>query len=411
MEMANARWLVLVGLLALAACGSTLEPPPDDDALVTETLDVERLEERADRAPEWKVRAPRMTMWVESTLKPEYSRGELYWVMKGRVSKDLSGFRAYTADGYAFSGHLASRRTFRVVLNTDESERVLAGERIYFDFFTPRGEHPLYHGMARFAPRFGHWSGPSGLFVLRSVNPVVVGDQVRFRGRATAKRGYELELVYTDDEQGPTMRGESDRAWRFDWSPRSVLLVADNAEDDPVRFRFYDGAERRLEKTAQLELRLVQIGLTIDPPFQAWPRQTCAEEVRACLAELEHGDTEECGYANEVQACLGSGVAVPDGATPERFVDDLKVEIERWYEAHERDASAFDAPPLDEVLDNVDVDNVRVLDDLEAEEFFEWDPEYFRIFYHPDPVFPGSDRLWYGVYEPSGELRSIYDVN
>ena len=410
MKMANARWLALVGLVALAACGSTLDSGTGDPGPPGETLDVERLEMRADRAAEWKARALAMTMWVESTLRPEFSRGELYWVMKGRVSKDLSGFRAYASDGAPFAARLASQRTFRVVLDTEDAIKVLAGERVYFDFFAPYGAHPMYHGTVRFAPRFGKWGGTSELFVLRAVNPVVVGDQVRFRGRATAKRGHELELVYTDDEQGPHLTAESDSRWRFEWSPRSLLFAADPV-DDPVRFRLFDGAERRLEKTAQLELRLVQIGLTLEPPLVAWPREACSAEVRACLAELDNADTESCGYANQVDACVGKGATVPPGPTPERFLDDLREELMKWYEQMERDASEFEAPPLDEVLDRVDVENVRELDDLEAEEFFDWDPEHFQIYWYPDPVFAQSDRVWYGVYERSGALRSIYAVN
>lgn len=406
------RQVMLLVMFGVAACGSavvdeeeTAGPPP----VPTVELDVSDIEERADRAPSWRSKVDGFTMRVESTLTPRRQRGETSWVMRGTTSKTMYAVRAYDATGHPFAVERVAPRTFEVALGATDVAGVLAGDRVYLDFFV-EGKEPLYHGYARFGARFGNWSGASEVYVHRAVNPIVVGGEVWFRGRASVQAGYQLEMIYTDDDLDPLVMSEAKpRRYRFDWTPGELLLLADPS-DEPVHFRIWDGAERWLEKRASVEFRLVQMGVTVESPLRQWPPQRCTDEVRECLAALEHSDTESCGWANEVIPCLGEVEVAPREATPERFIEDLTEEIERWYEEHARDAKEFGAPPVEEVIEGLDLDDVRRLDDEEAAEMFD-DPEAFDVFWMPDPIFVGSDRVWYGVYERSGRLASIYVVN
>ena len=410
--MKKYSWLlVLVVLVSLAACGSAVEPEePDEDLPTTDLVQLDPLDDRADRRAQWRTRVEGLTMWIDTTLQPESDGANTRWLLRGRVSKSLAAFRAYTPQGQPLATDIPSARTFEVRFDADQITALLAGTPVLFDFFPARGARGLYSGTASFAPRFADWSGTTKLFVYRSLKPVLVGDQIRFRGRASARDGHELEMIDTDSDRDPALFTDGADKWRFDFSVRGLLHTAEQPGPS-VTFRIFDGAERRLEKNAGIELRLVTLGLTLDPVFETWPRTTCRDEVATCLAELDHRDTEACGWATEVRACLGDGSALPEGPSPERFVEDLRDEIEAWYESSQRDATEFRAPPLQEALDNVSLDDVHELDDIEDSEYFDYDPNAYKIYWHPDPVFEGSDRVWYGVYFPSGELQSVYVVN
>ncbi len=403
------RCLCLLAV-CLAACGSTVpEMPPDSDEIRTETVDVDVSDERADRPSEWRTRAGDFAMWIASSLEPELDGGRTRWTLRGRVGTDLIAARAYDDRGVPRALKLEDERTFVVTLDAAETAALIGGKRLYFDFFAPTGAR-LYHGSVRFAPRFVGWTGTNDVFVYRSANPVVVGDEVRIRGRAVSRAGFEVEQIYAAGLDGPQVFVEPGRKVRFDWTMHQLLRLLEQP-DNRVRFRVWDGADRRTEKRATLVLRLVQLGVTVDAPLKTWPPAACEAETSLCLDELPDGDTEDCGWAEEVGACLGEEVQPPVTPTADRFVEDLGDEIVRWYQEHERDASAFGAPPLDDVLRRLEGADPQRLEELGPGESFDYDPEVYDIFWMPDPVFDGSDRVWYGVYEPSGRLHTIFVVN
>lgn len=398
MKMTKLWWCWLLMCL-LVACGSADEG--ESEAMVSSTLDTDVDDARADAPGTWQVKTPGLTMWVGTVLEPHPVKGDTRWTLRGRVSKTMTGFRAYTASGSAFAGQMVSARKFEVVLTSSEVLDIVAGERVYFDFFAKRGADPMYHGMVQFAARFNNWAGTSSIYVYRAVNPVIVGDNVKFRGRASTRSGFELDVVYTDDDADPALFDDAPNKYHFDWTPAALHLAADPPED-PVRFRGSDAAQTPVEKSASLEFRLVQMGLGTKSPVAAWPPPRCEPQVRQCLRDLETGDTEACGWANEVRPCR-EAVALPLAADAARFTADLREAIRIWYADHEDDVRALNGRTLDAALRAVDEERVGQLDAAEVDEL-SYDPAHFDAFFHADPVFRGSDRVWYGVYDHGGTL-------
>ena len=195
-------WLIFAALVAVGCAEAT-----NDDDLVSSTLETDFADGRADAPATWRVKADAMTMWVDTTLTPSFSRGKTFWTMRGRVSKTLTGFRAYTSAGYHFQAKMVSERRFEILLSEQDVLDVVGGELIYMDFFAQQGATPMYHGMVNFAARFGDWAGTSSIYVYRAVNPVIVGEHVKFRGRASTRAGFTLDcrIHLTDtDLQLPT---------------------------------------------------------------------------------------------------------------------------------------------------------------------------------------------------------------
>ena len=102
----------------------------------------------------------------------------------------------------------------------------------------------------------------------------------------------------------------------------------------------------------------------------------------------------------------GAGAAVqpnPQTATPidaARFADDLRAHLDAWYAAHEADVADAGGATLAEAVMAVDVALVSpVLDP--ADDPFGDDLAATAVFTHPDVVFVGSDRAWFGAYRLS----------
>lgn len=393
------KWMMFALVCLLAACGDS---DPSTDIQTVDT-DVE-VDGKADGVGTWHARTDGMTMWLSTVLEPTSATDEPRWVVQGRVSKTLTGVRAYTASGHHFDARMVSPRKFTVTLDRDETLDVVSGERVYFDFFAKRGRDPMLHGMARFATRVTDWAGNSGVFVFRAVNPVIVGADLKFRGRASTKSGFELDFVDAEGSADPALFDDGPKKYHFDWTPAGLLAAA-SPQASPVRFVGQDAASTPIEKTASLQFRLIQMGLGTKAPFEAWPPPRCGAEVRACLDTLDGADTEDCGWANEVESC-GGLVTLPLGADAARFAADLRVEVADWYEIHATDVQMSNGPSLDDVLAAIDVGQVYEVSGDEVDRLG-YHPDHFAVFAHPDPVFSGSGRVWYGVYDHGGTLLHV----
>ncbi len=394
-------WLVLA-LMAVSGCAEAVS-----ENLVSSTLETDVADERADTIGNWRVQTDGMTMWVDTVLDPVEHDGSTTWMLRGRVSKTMTGFRAYTSTGHAFDSQMVSARRFEVALSEGEVLDVVGGARVYLDFFAQRGATPMYHGAVVFAPRFANWAGSSAIYVYRSVNPVIVGDGLKFRGRASTRAGFELEMVYTADGAA-ALFDDAPNAFHFDWSPRALHLAA-AMPTEPVWFRGYDTATTPVEKSARLEFRLVQLGLGTEHPFDAWPPERCDSEVRSCLQTLESSDTEACGWAPQVKPCLRT-VTLPLRPDASLFARDLKDALRGWYPLHGDDVRALNGRTLQAALDAISPGRVGTVDREEIDALG-YDPEHFDVLFHPDPVFRDSDRLWYGTYDHGGTLIGIETVD
>ena len=397
--------LVMFVCLLVAACSGAMETHEPGHS---ETVDVDYDDERADSSGSWKAKTRGFTLWVDTEVSASTSRRQVFYTVRGRVSKNLTGVRAYDETGYHYAAVNVSDRKFEVTLDASDLLRLLSGRRLYFDFFPKSGAESTYHGMTAFAPRLGSFAGSTGIFVHRAVNPVLVGDELKFRGRIKTAAGYEMDFVYTDDDAGPLLRAEGARAYRFDWAPAELILAGDRSQD-PVYFRAADTAQTPVEKTAHLHFRLVQVGVGTHAPLQAWPPAVCAADVARCLAELPNGDTEECGWASQVRACAES-VPPSRRADAAAFEGDLEAAIRVYFADHAADVAAANGRTLTGALRAVDEANVGLVDRDEVDALG-FDPDHHDAFFHPDPVYRDSPTIWYGVYDHGAELVAMFTVN
>lgn len=106
-------------------------------------------------------------------------------------------------------------------------------------------------------------------------------------------------------------------------------------------------------------------------------------------------------------AAGGCDVAIDEA----RFADDLRDALVAHYDQYGADITASGGSSLADAQAAVDASLVVELVDLDD------DPEghdlsLFRVFSHPDVVFPGSDIVWFGAYDQgSGALEAIYRFN
>lgn len=89
---------------------------------------------------------------------------------------------------------------------------------------------------------------------------------------------------------------------------------------------------------------------------------------------------------------------------PARFADDLRAHLDGWYAAHEADVADAGGATLGEAVSAVDASLVTPVVDPSDDPFAD-DLGTTAVYTHPDVVFPGSDRRWFGAYRLSDGAR------
>ncbi len=162
-------------------------------------------------------------------------------------------------------------------------------------------------------------------------------------------------------------------------------------------------------KSARPRYVVQRLGLTRGDAYEVWPR-ICATSVRTCLAALRAGtvDAGECGTFEAVAACGGLAIAaIPDGP---RLTGDLRARLVGYYTDHP-DTIANGGNPLAAAQAAVTDAGFRQVTAID-EDPVGHDLGTYWVFAHPDPIFPGSDTVWFLVYDKaSGALVEAYEFN
>ncbi|MCB9677498.1 MAG: hypothetical protein H6737_20485 [Alphaproteobacteria bacterium] len=88
----------------------------------------------------------------------------------------------------------------------------------------------------------------------------------------------------------------------------------------------------------------------------------------------------------------------------DRFVVDLEPTLAYWYGQYGADVEAMGGNTLEQAIDALDPSLVYELTDPEDDPYGH-DFDRFVVVVHPDVAFPGSDRVWFGIYDRvSGSL-------
>lgn len=394
------HWMTkLVGLLALmlGACGAADEHNFDAE---TQTVEVSAEDlEKADGS--MALRVGKLYVQVDPRLRATTTRGRMYYKLQLRVSRPLSTARAWERTGLVRTTTLKSEHLVEIALGDEGMHHVLSGQPLFVELTTVDGQTlaaRLRIG-ARFVAR-----RTEGQFLLHDeLVPVRVGSELRLRGHYALPEGQQLAQVFTDDDAEIQLA----RDGAVDFTPFAVMLAAD-LPDDPVYFDTYDGAETHHRSTALVRIEVSSFGLTDGLPLDEWPAASCEAEVADCLLERERGDleTEPCGLAPAVDACLGEVVA-PPASDPGLFAADLRRELWRLYASEDPVTQAPGAREVDDAVRMVDAALVQYVGP-DAPGLERFDPAHVDVWRHRDPISSGRAGHWYGAYDYEGNLLEIW---
>lgn len=385
--------------LLAAACGGTA---PTAGPAETETVDLS--DAKADSLDQLRVRADGMTVWAEPFATPAND-----WLFQGRTSHSLTAVSA-TVNGQDARAELVSARKFEVRLTSQQMQRNLEETPLFVHVETVSGLEYSIMFVAR--ARFLETSGSSKIYPWKNIEPIIVGREVVFRGRVTTPDDFVFVAGNNDDDSEPIVSQEDPTHWLLDWYEGAITWAAHPTED--ALYIVGDAADgTRYRRTAPIYMQIVKLGVSNQPAAEAWPALECTAAVSSCLDDfnVDTDDLEACGSAAEVSPCLAD---VPVDDTPQwiqHFASDFRHYLIEYYGQHEAEIVAAGGNKRTEALvavDSAEIEEVTDPDEVPSGH----DLDKYRVFTHPDVTFPGSDIVWFGVYDrATGDLVEIYDFN
>jgi hypothetical protein len=399
-------WVLAILVSLAAGCSAaSVEPAGDDDAIGPDTA--EQLDDGKSDSLELGVRAGVTTLWMRKLAFVDVGPdGQPRVTLRGRTSRDLASVHSWVPDDAFGTADTVSQRKFEVVLDDGhEINSLLSGLPISVAIETKTGSVRSYTARMRLVPRLASFSGSSALHPSTVVSPVFVrnpDNPLRYRGTLRSDKPLTALQVLSDEAGDPLVSAIDAERWRFDWTYDGLSLAAFPA-GDTIRMRG-ESSTGPLEKSAKFELRVLSLAFTTKDPYLAWPEPACKPAVAQCIAETAGDDLGACGSYREVARC--GDAAVSETAA---FAADLSAHLVAWYATYGADVIGMGGNTLEQAQAAVSKDAAYELVDPEDDPYAH-DFSTARVFAHPDVVFPGSDRIWYGAYDrASGELIQLYD--
>lgn len=308
----SSRAPLLYALLFLAAFGAALgasacavgEPVgsgwlrDDEPAMLGSVAHVLR----PPPARELSAELPDLRLWISPVVRRE----QRAWHVEGRASVELRSVASWVPDDACGEARLTGSHSFTITLHQRADQSTLAAGAPLFVTLSPmsgrRAEAAIWLG-----PKLVDDVGSSRLRWRPEIAPVWVAGDVEYRGAVVPAPGWSLvpapPLVARSSARGEELRP----VWTF-----ASLAEALASEASQLLVRARRGDEV-VSRSAGVELRVLQLGVTRADPREVWPR-VCELPVLACLEELadraaegEAVDVEACGSYRQVQACGGLG--------------------------------------------------------------------------------------------------------
>lgn len=301
-------------LAALALTAACVDPGGElDEAEVSADDDG-----KADLAAELKVRVGETSVWVSRALERRDVGGAPSFVLRGRTSRNLVDGMAFIADDLYGDFAIRSPRTFEVAWQVSIARGLVDGvnQFVRLGFVRSSGRPDALATRVIVRPRLESVSGSSRIYLTAELTPVWVDGAVAYRikGHATAAitglqatiGGVALSGIRTTD---PTHL-------EVDLLPAHVLAAAGTAGTAGQLVVTAQVGGAASTKQARLGLSVKKLGATTADAYETWPRPTCTDATRACLATIPTGsaDLGRCGEYLEVQACVAQGPMVDEAA-------------------------------------------------------------------------------------------------
>lgn len=304
------RSLTVAVVVALSFAAGCAEP-----AIEVEEVEVpeDDGEGKADLASELRVRAGETTVWMMRALVRRDVEGAPAFVLRGRTSRNLTGGFGFVEDDPYGDFAQPSARTFEVTWPVSTARGLIDGinQFVRLGFVPSSGRPDGLTARVVVRPRLEAIGGSSKIYLTAELTPVSVGGTVAYRIKA---RTTGTATAVTASAGGVALSGvrtvDATHA-EIDLLPDHVFATAGTSGAIVISATI-GGAT--VTKTARLGLSVKKLGVTTGDAYELWPRPTCADETRACLAALPAGATDlgPCGEYLAVQACAGQGGAIVD---------------------------------------------------------------------------------------------------
>lgn len=354
-------------------------------------------------------KASGITVWLDPALRPTTRFDQPAWVIAGRTSKNIEGVFSFSSDDEFAEAIQLSPRKFEIYMDAGQAEHLISGYRLLLDLDTTSGSTRQYFASIRIAPRFDDFHGSSKITLHKTVTPFVFGQEIRFRNLIGLASGYANPTAVTEAGASPMQIGPSGSSFAMDWAGADLLAAATSA-DDEIAVSAEKGSQTATRfQGSELYVKSLQL-IDSGMPLEVWPDPSCTASVRACLQALPASqlDRSSCGAAIDVRACVNE-IALPIDAP--RFTANLSDHLVGWYADHGADVEASGGNTLAEAQALCSAAKVEEVTDPEGDPDAH-DLTQFRVFRHPDVVWPGSDIAWFGAYDKAtGALVAIYDFN
>lgn len=252
--------------------------------------------------------------------------GQQTVTIKGTASRTITSVFSYVPDDAFGEAVLTGARTFEIRLDeAHEINTLLSGAPILVSIDTLSGAVQHFDAAVTLGARFARFEGTTRIVVDPIIRPIYANDPVdplRYRGRFTTTSDHSAPEVFAPDAGDPVVTQRAPRETTFDWQFAPFSLAYD-PPTDPMTFRaaFTNALPLISTKHAGIDLKVVQLGLTTEDAYEAFPPPACTEPVASCmLADPDAEDFAACGDYREVRACTHGGLCefatVPVTLTP-----------------------------------------------------------------------------------------------
>lgn len=240
---------------------------------------------------------------LEDGVYPMQRDGRTVWTLRGSTNRDVTNLMTFVPDDQYATVNALGPRSFEIVFETRELQTVLEGRPLFLRLEQVNGGTTTFASIS-VAARYTGFYGSSQVFVDASTTPVFFGGEVEHRGRAHIGFNAKSFEAWADNDIGPSVTKVDSRNWLFDFNATNLAAAA-NPSSNILHFVAVNGAGTSFTKYAYARMRVSELKLTTDDPYQVWPSPICTPETQACLDALAFGtlDASSCGTFANVRPC------------------------------------------------------------------------------------------------------------
>lgn len=295
---------------AAVACTTSADTEVDLDTEAAGPATAAAIDDKSDGA-ELRVRAGRMSVWIDRAVRIRMVDGEPHAIISGRTSRNLDSAFAFVPDDAFGEAQVVGPRKFEVTLRAGhEINSIFSGLPLLVSLGAPSDPETQYTLQLSVRPAFAKFEGTAPLYVSTTTQPIFIGRDVPDALRYSTRVKGSVTAPFTVLNAGaPSLVPAADG---FDVHMSYPDLEAAWRSGAKVTFQLPGGAQKR----AALEARVSGVALTTLDPYDAWPAPTCTEATYNCTLEYQGVDLATCGDYRTVSTCVYADICEITDAAP-----------------------------------------------------------------------------------------------